>query len=176
MCNASESEATRTQGQRASAWSSVRFTLCPDLNSSSSDSNSQKLDKMATNVDRVPHRTLLMTATLTWPLSSSTIMDRDAAREDDLFALSNTKSQTHVAKGRRASSSASASYRATSSTPSYPAASSRWLASRVRLSGGPRSRSQILMPGHSSHEHHSCSLQNSVTSSPATSTHKVSLG
>jgi hypothetical protein len=46
----------------------------------------------------------------------------------------------------------------------------RRLASWARPGGGPSSRSQILVAGHSSREHHSSSLWNSATSSPTTST------
>jgi hypothetical protein len=110
----------------------------------------------------------------TQPLSSSTTVNRDAAREDFPSALSSTKSWTHAAKVCRASSSASTSHRTASSTPSYPTVTSRRSANRARPGGSPRSRSQILAPDRSSCEHRLSSFRNSTTSSPTTSTQMVS--
>jgi hypothetical protein len=73
---------------------SVRSVLRPDSSSSSSVSSFEKCDKAATNADRVPQRTPLAAMKSTQPSSSSTAMDRDAAREDGSSALSSTKSQT----------------------------------------------------------------------------------
>jgi hypothetical protein len=49
-CDASEYEVVRTQVQRASASSSVRFVLCSDLSTSSSG----KYDTTATSAERDP--------------------------------------------------------------------------------------------------------------------------
>jgi hypothetical protein len=146
--------------------------LRPDLRNSSSASISGKCDKAAISADRVPQGSPLAAVALTRPSSSSATVDRDAAREDDPSALSSTKPQTRAAEVRRASNSASASHRAASSAPTYLVASSR----RARPDGGPRSRLQILMPGHSSLERHSSSFCYSTTSSSTTSTQKVSSG
>jgi hypothetical protein len=80
---------------------------------------------MATNAEWDPQRTLLVAAVSIRPSSSSTTMDIDAAIKDSPSALSSTKSRTHAASVNRASSSASTSHHATSSTLSYPVASSR---------------------------------------------------
>jgi hypothetical protein len=113
---------------------------------------------------------------LTRPSSSSAAMDRDVDWEDNPSARSSTMSQTHTTEVCGGSSSASVTRCAASSTPSYPVASSRWLASQARPDGGPRSRPQILTPGRSSHERHSSTFRNSATTLSTTSTRKVSSG
>jgi hypothetical protein len=75
----------------------------------------------------------------------------------------------------KASSLASASCHAANSVLSCQVASSRQLANRARPGGGPRSKSQILAPDHSSCECRSSSFWNFIASSPTTSTWKVSL-
>jgi hypothetical protein len=102
--------------------------------------------------------------------SNSATMDWDVAREDDLSTQSNTKSRTHANEVHRASSSASTSRRAACSTSSRPAASSSRSASRARLDGGPRSRSQTLAPDHSRRELRSSCFWNSATNLSTTST------
>jgi hypothetical protein len=57
--DASELEVACTRVHRASASSSVRSVLCPDLSNSSSDFSSGKCNTVATNVERDPQRTPL---------------------------------------------------------------------------------------------------------------------
>jgi hypothetical protein len=120
-CDTSESEATLTQIQRASASSYVKSALHLDPSTSSSVFNSRKCNMAATNVERDPQRTLLVTAA----------PDIDAAREDDPSTLPSTKPRTRVAEVYKASSSASASHCAASSTLSYLVALSRQSASHA---------------------------------------------
>jgi hypothetical protein len=95
-----------------------------DPSNSSSLFTSRKCKKVATNVDHVRQWTPLVATTSIWPSSSSTTIDRDAAREDGPSTLSSTKSQTHVAEVRRVSSTTSTCRRAVSSTSSHSVASS----------------------------------------------------
>jgi hypothetical protein len=109
-------------------------------------------------------------------LSYSTTVGMDAASEDGPSVSSSTKPRTHAAKDCRASNYTSASCLATSSTLSYPKASSRWSANQARPGGSPSSRSQILVVGHLSFEWRHSTFSNSVTSSPTTSTQMVLSG
>jgi hypothetical protein len=77
----------------------VRVTLRP------------KCDKVETNADWVPQRNPFAVVESTQPSISSAAKDSDAAREDILVGLSNTRFRTRAAKLRRPSSLASASRR-----------------------------------------------------------------
>jgi hypothetical protein len=131
---------------------------------------------VATNTVWVSQRTQLAATTSIWSSSSSATEDSDTTKEDVLSALSNTKSQTQVAKLHRASNSMSASHRAPCSALSYLVASSSQLTIRARLKGGPRNRSQTLMSGLSRREHCSSCFRNLATISSTTSTRKASVG
>jgi hypothetical protein len=123
--DASEFEATLTKGQRASVWPSLRPTSCSEPSSSSSGSSLGKCDRAATSVDRVPHQTPLVAATLTRFSTSSAAMTRDIANDDDPLASPSIKSRTNAADVRRASSSASAWRRSANVASSHSATSSR---------------------------------------------------
>jgi hypothetical protein len=90
-CDASKSEDGRTQIQRASASSNVKFALCPNLSTASSVSDSRKCNTVATNKEQNPQHTPLAAATLIRPLSSFATVDIDAAREDNPSVLPSTK-------------------------------------------------------------------------------------
>jgi hypothetical protein len=139
ICNTSETEAMRTQVQSAPASSSIKSTLHLDLSTSSSTSTSGKCNTIATSIERDPHRALLAAVLPIQPSSSSTAVDIYAAGDDDPSELPSTKSQTHAAEVRRASSSAPASHCVARSTLSYPTTLSSRSASRTRLAGVRRS-------------------------------------
>jgi hypothetical protein len=117
--NASKFEAARTWVQRASASSFVRSTLRPNPSTSRLVFSSGKCDTVATNAKRDPQWTPLAAAGSLQSSSSSTTVDIDAAKEDGPSVPPSTRSQTHVAKACRASSSAPTSRHVDSSTLSY---------------------------------------------------------
>jgi hypothetical protein len=64
MCDANDSEATHTQVQRASASSSIKPALCPELSTSRLVFSSGKCDTVATSTEQAPQRTPLAAVVL----------------------------------------------------------------------------------------------------------------